>query len=263
MKKTFMVFWMMLANIIEFAAFRMGVIKTFARIQLASNNDDIRGKIGGIVYSKGRSVHTQRKRLKPFNPQTSYQTVVRALTKRFSQAWRSLDPSNILEWNDQAALDVRSNVFGGKYRTTGHKMFVAQNVESFINGGTVQIDSPFVTTDGNIISLVSIDPDSTGTPKFDVVIDVVPATDQKVIVFASNQMSAGISNFTGKHRRIGIYDATDFSSKTKNIIADYVARFGDLIADKKISVQCFYTNADAGQLCKKFKAGAALAKSVK
>lgn len=234
-----------------------------ARIQLASNNDDVRGKIGGIVYSKGRSVHTQRKRLKPFNPQTSYQTIMRALTKQFSQAWRALDPANITAWNDQAALSVKSNIFGGKYRTTGHKLFVAQNVEAFLNGASTQIDLPFVQTDGNIISLVSINPDSTGTPKFEVVIDTVPATDQSIIIFASNQLSAGISNFTGKHRRIGIYSATDFATKTYDMITDYTKRWGNMISGKKVSVQCYYTNADANKKVAKFKAGAALGKSVK
>lgn len=263
MKKFFCYLWMAIANLMEFAAFSTGAIKTFARISLASNNDDIRGKIGGIVYSKGRSVHTQRRRLKPFNPQTSFQTTVRSLTKKFSQAWRSLDQEDIVAWNEQAALSSKSNIFGGKYRTTGHKLFVAYNVEAFLNGATVQIDTPFTMTAGTSVTLVAINPDSTGTPKFEITVDAAPAANSKVIVFASNQLSAGISNFTGKMRRITELVASDFTSEVADIIDEYTARFGDLIADKKISVQLFYTNADASKQVIKNKAGAALAKTVK
>ena len=253
----------MLANLLEFAAFKMGAIKCMARIQLASNNDDVRGKIGGIVYSKGRSVHTQRKRVKPMNPQSSYQTLVRSYVRQFSVAWRALDPDNIIAWNEAALQVQKSNVFGGKYHTTGHKLFVAYNVEAFLNGATVQIDLPFTLALPSPVGLASIDPDSTGTPKFTVTLDANPTANSDVVVFATPQMSAGISNFKGKFRRIGQYAAADFANGATDIITEYTDRLGDLISGQKVAVQVYYTNTDATKKCMKFKAGAALAKSVK
>ena len=95
-----------------------------ARIQLASNNDDIRGKIGNIVYGKGRSVHTQRKRVKPTNPQTSYQNVVRARFALASSNWKSLSQTHILTWNEAAKQITKSNVFGGKFHPSGFNYYM-------------------------------------------------------------------------------------------------------------------------------------------
>ena len=262
MKKLLLCLSLFLGAFFEGLAAELGAIKNFARIQLASNLDDARGKIGNIVYSKGRSVHTQRKRVKPTNPQTSYQATIRAYIKQFSAAWRSLDPDVIVAWNQMALTLTKSNVFGGKYHTTGHKLFVAWNSEAFMNGATVQIDNPFTVTIPTVVQISAIDPDSTGTPHFTVTTDVAVPANSKLIIECTAQVSAGISNFKGKFRRVAVLTGGT-ASGAQNITTAYTDRFGDLISGKKIAVRMYTTNDDAGKQVLKFKAGSELAKIVK
>ena len=262
MKKLLLCLSIFLGAFFEGLAAEFGAIKNFARIQLASNLDDARGKIGNIVYSKGRSVHTQRKRVKPTNPQTSYQSTIRAYVKQFSSAWRSLLPAQIVAWNEAALQLSKSNVFGGKYHTTGHKLFVAWNCEAFMNGATVQIADPFDITIPAVVQVSAIDPDSTGTPHFTVTTAEAVPSNSKLIIECTSQVSAGISNFKGRYRRVAVL-AGGTSAGAQDIISTYTARFGDLISGKKISVRVYTTNNDAAKQVIKFKAGCELAKIVK
>ena len=233
-----------------------------ARIQLASNNDDIRGKIGNIVYGKGRSVHTQRKRVKPSNPQTSYQTQIRAFIKQFSSAWRSLTQDQITAWNQAALQLMKSNVFGGKYHTTGHKLFVAWNTEAFMNGASVEITDPFSVTIPAVVQISNFD--TTLGPPYTMhfVTDIAVPANSKLIVEATPCISPGISNVKGKFRRIAEI-AGGTASGTQQIYADFQTRFGDKVTGKKVFIRAFTTNNDASKQVMLFKAGAELAKIVK
>jgi len=240
----------------KFVHKKVGFIICMARVLLGAQTDDIRGKIGNNVFGKGRSVHTIRKKVKPFNPQSTSQTAVRALTRQFSVAWRSLSPANIVAWNEAALHTTKSNIFGAKYHTTGHKLFVAYNVEAFLNGATVQIDLPFNVTKAAAIAATALTIDSTGTPKAELTFDVDPDTNSAIVIFATAQSSAGISNFKGKYRRIASYALTDFTTGHKlNFTTEYVARMGTLEACSKVSVQAYYTNNDSVKQVIKLKAG--------
>ena len=209
-----------------------------ARIQLASNNDDIRGKIGNIVYGKGRSVHTQRKRVKPTNPQTSYQTTIRSLVSAFSSAWRSLTQDQIIAWNLIALQSFKSNVFGGKYHTTGHKLFIATNVNASLCEysstiyGPANPDHPHYTGRISGFTVDQVFPMGVMTCTM---AEVVPSG-AYCIIEATPPLSAGISALKRKFVPIKLLKTGD-GGVAIDLTADYETRFGTILVGKKYGLR--------------------------
>ena len=209
-----------------------------ARIQLASNLDDARGKIGNIVYSKGRSVHTQRKRVKPTNPQTSYQNRIRSLVAVFSAAWRSLDPAFILSWNQAALQQFKSNIFGSKYHTTGHKLFIATNVNAALVDYTSTIYGPSNPTHPSYSAKINLfDANSGGlTPHITLQVDQVPSGAYCVIE-GTPYLSPGISSYKRRFVPLKLLKTGQGGLSDINIKTEWTARFGSMIAGKKIAIR--------------------------
>ena len=209
-----------------------------SRIQLASNLDDARGKIGNIVYSKGRSVHTQRKRVKPTNPQTSYQATIRTLVSAFSSFWRTLLPDQILSWNEAALQQFKSNVFGAKYHTTGHKLFVATNVNAKLVGYSSTIYGPANPAHPHYSGKINTFTATSVLPNVAMQVingEFIP-DGAYLLIEATPQMSPGISAYKRKFVPIKVVKEA-FDTNPIDLLADYTNRFGSLIAGKKIAVR--------------------------
>ena len=170
-----------------------------ARIQLASNLDDARGKIGNIVYSKGRSVHTQRKRVKPTNPQTSYQNEVRTRFSAISSSWRTLEQDQILAWNEAAKQITNSNVFGGKYHPNGFTYYQKCNNLLLLLGYALQILPPTIKAAPKIGGTDTIDQ---ATHKMEFSLNAPLNPGDFVIISISPRLSRGKSKFSRKDTRI-------------------------------------------------------------
>lgn len=99
-----------------------------ALVRLGGGVHDIRGSIGGTVFSKNRSGNYIRARVTPVNPQSQRQNVMRAVTQDLSQRW-----SNVLtqaqrdEWEVYAAAIVRLNKLGAQIKLTGFNHFMRSN----------------------------------------------------------------------------------------------------------------------------------------
>src|SRR3546814_20356183 len=61
-----------------------------AKVKFGALMTDARGKLGGHVFSKNRAGSYLRTKVTPVNPQTSYQTSVRALFGAISPQWSGL-----------------------------------------------------------------------------------------------------------------------------------------------------------------------------
>jgi hypothetical protein len=65
------------------------------------------------------------------------------------------------------------------------------------------------------------------------------------ILRATAQVSPGISNLSGKFRNIDILDAA--SASPENALAAYTAKFGTLVAGRKIAIELVPVNKTTGQ----------------
>ena len=232
-----------------------------ARVKLAPIISDLSGKLENTVFTMGRSVLALRTRVKPFNPQTSYQTAVRAAFANWTAKFRALTEANIISWNAFALTLKKANIFGSAYHSTGHKTYVAMNTENTLYGSGVEIASPVIPVFSTPIGVSAMDFDATLGHATVTIDDAVPAN-TSAYIFASPMLSAGVSNAKGKLVHIKTLApgtaAGDIAVKT-----EYEAHFGSLIKDTKVFVQVYQSNTHATLRTGHHKAGAELAGKVK
>jgi hypothetical protein len=70
---------------------------------------ELRGKLGGLVFARGRYGMFARQHVMPINPQTTAQIRARALFADASQAWCTLTPEQKSAWEDFARDPMRFN----------------------------------------------------------------------------------------------------------------------------------------------------------
>jgi hypothetical protein len=232
-----------------------------SRVKLADWIDDLGGKTGNAVFTKGRSGLNLRKRVVPTNPQSQFQTPTRTALKGWSESWKALLQADIAIWNSTAAAIKKSNRFGEKYSPTGHKLYVAYNVENSLYGNGVEQTLPPTIIVPSTVGVSAMDADGT-LSIFTVTTDQAVPANTKLLVFVTPQLSAGVSNFKGKFAFIKSFPAATGAGPL-NIKTEYEAHFGTLITGKKVSVQCYLTSATAPVVPVKFKTGTELAGKVK
>jgi hypothetical protein len=113
---------------------------------------DARGKVGGIVFSRGRNGTNLRAHVIPVNPATTLQTNARGTLTASQSAWRGLDASQRASWLAFATYYTWTNPLGQLYTPTGLQLWT----QAYINatafgtsppptwGGTVPVLAPLV-----------------------------------------------------------------------------------------------------------------------
>ena len=232
-----------------------------ARVQLAPILSNLAGKLANAVFTQGRSVLALRTRVKPMNPQSSFQTAVRAALKSWTTAWRSLDPNKITAWNTYALTAKKSNRWGDKYYSTGHKTYVAWNVQNTLEGDGTEVEVPFEPVAPTPVGVSAMDADAT-LGHFTVTTDDAVGANTKLMIWATPQLSAGVTNAKGKLVHIKTF-AAGTAAGDLDIKSDYETHFGSLIKDTKIFVQTYLTNVEAALKVTTYKNGAELSGKVK
>jgi hypothetical protein len=202
------------------------------------------GKIGGHVASKNRGGAYLRTKVTPTNPQSIAQGAVRARMTSLSQGWRGLSASQRAGWNGAVGDFQKTNVFGDITKPSGINLYTKLNA-NLMEAGAAQIVVPPL-------------PDSVGSPEtlsavFDATLltMVLTFTPSPIpagtawIVRATEQVSPGISNLSGKYRNIEVLPAATMTGA--DIVASYVARFGGLVAGRKIGIELVAVNTVTGQ----------------
>lgn len=141
---------------------------------------DQRGSLGGNVYSRSRSGHTARARVKPRNPRSTDQDTVRALMTDGSRVAKGLSSANVELWKTYAnSLTFHNSVSGAAY----HPSWITALLQLYI---------PFkLATPGGSF------PDTPPTEPFaGETITIEAALDTGVItITGSAQQTAGITTF--------------------------------------------------------------------
>jgi hypothetical protein len=108
---------------------------------------DMRGSIGGTVFSRNKSGAIARQRTTPINPRTALQSAARAILSFISQLWRSGPSAAQKEGWDTFAKNVEaSNKLGETIRNTAANQFTKSNTV-FRNAGIPEIlDAPVIFT---------------------------------------------------------------------------------------------------------------------
>src|SRR3989304_8150625 len=90
---------------------------------------DMRGKIGGAIYSRNGSCSYKKNFTMPTNPQTEAQSIVRAVFAAIMQAWgNTLTALERLSWSDGRLNFPFTNNLGQTYYLSASQLFTKLNL---------------------------------------------------------------------------------------------------------------------------------------
>ena len=214
-----------------------------AKIQYSAVVGDARNKAGGVVFTKGRFGAVARRKVSPVQPRSNDQMAVRSSLTSLSKAWSgaALDDTKRAAWRAFAAANPVKDVFGNTVTLTGHQMFVRlnRNLDTF---SLPRIYTPPTSLAcGGPVSL-SVTAEA-GTPDvLTITAGTNPAGSEGALVEAAAQQSPG-RTFIGSRYRVIMATLTASPWDAK---AAYTAKFGALVAGKKIPIRVSYITQATG-----------------
>lgn len=205
---------------------------------------DGRNKIGGHVASKNRAGSYFRTKVTPINPSTSYQVNARNRLAGVSSSWRGLSASQIKSWNAAVSVFARTDIFGDLRNPSGF------NLHQMLNNNILNIGESVITTPPLPVAVdafssfyfTALTAGSLVTCYF------TPAVgaDHKVLVFATPNLSPGISFAKSEYRQIAVWPASQDSPV--DLKTPYTNKFGlFLTPGKKIFIRLVQVVMATGQ----------------
>jgi len=219
-------------------------IYKMAKIKFGNIVVDMRGKISGNVYSKNKGGAYSRVRVVPSNPQTSFQSAVRAIFTSLSQAWRGLSATDRASWNSAVGNFSRTNNLGDKHNLSGNALYVSlnKNLDDVNVSPLSTAPSPEAVTPVTVASAVASEGGQTVVVTMGGALD----SDTAVKVFASPTLSAGISSPGTKLRQIQV--AAPSAVAAISLTTAFLARMGVVGAvGSKIFYELVPVNVNTGQ----------------
>lgn len=131
-----------------------------ATIKLGATVSDIRGSIGGTVFSRNGGGAYARQRVKGTNPNTTKQQVVRAIMSTMSLAWLALSGTVRTAWNTYAKNVSMVNRLGDTINISGWNMYCRTKAVIELIGGTMPAAAPTVMSLAEEDPTVAIAPDA-------------------------------------------------------------------------------------------------------
>ncbi len=191
------------------------------KIKFGAIVTDGRGKLGGHVASKNRGGSYLRTKVTPSNPQTAFQSAVRAALGNFSAAWSGLTSAARESFNGAVAQWSKTDIFGDIKNPTGKNLFTRLNINL---ANTGQADISVAPDKVEILSIGATGAAFSIAATTALLDDAVNAAGSVVLVSATPPQSAGTSFYKGKYRDIMF--AAAGTAATLDFWDAYVARFG-------------------------------------
>ena len=105
-------------------------------------SSDARGKVGGIVATRGRNGTNFKAHAAPVNPRTTYQQFQRSLVANGISAWKALTGVQQLTWAVLAAQYTYTNSLAQTYAPTGMQLWVQAYVNHSLAGTLLPLSAP-------------------------------------------------------------------------------------------------------------------------
>lgn len=118
---------------------------------------DASGSFGGLVASHARAGQYLRTRVRPTNPRTPAQSLVRTIFANLSITWSTLTEDQREAWRTYAINVPVTNAFGDPFNLTGHQMYIRNNAARLQAGLSRIQDGPTVFS-GVPLSAITYEP---------------------------------------------------------------------------------------------------------
>jgi hypothetical protein len=195
------------------------------------------GSLGGVTSSRNSSGQYKRARAIPTNPNTPAQSRARASLSDLSAGWRGLTALQQTSWNAFGQSFTVVNSLGTTIHLTGIQCYVKVNTVNLLNGAAIVTTPPalpaFLACTVTGVTAVS------ATPLIELQ-GANPVTGTLFMIYSSPQVSAGVS-YMGNYR--WIQTSQTFTSGNMSIQTAWAAKFGSLIAGKKIFIKVVQSQA--------------------
>jgi len=222
MKKILIIVSIYAGALVESFMLSTGLWHGMAKIKFGQMIAEARGKVAGLVFSRGAYGAYMRQRVTPINPKTVAQGAVRSSLAAASQAWSSLTDAQRLVWASHVDNFKKTNNIGDSVTLTGFNLFVSLNRNATVIGAApltafVGYEKPAaVLTLSGTISHAPEKLEIAFTP-------AIPAAD-KWVVYATRPVSEGKNFVKSEFRQIYVMDSADVTPM--DLTAAYVALFG-------------------------------------
>lgn len=200
-----------------------------AKIKLGAIVTDIRGKLGGHVFSKNRGGAYMRTKVTPVNPATARQTFVRAIFAAISSLWSALTDAQRGSFAGLVEAYAKTDIFGDIKIPSGKALHQRLNQNLGVSG------QAYITTCLAPIAVLS--PDVSVTT-YAVVADTLQFTHgtdlsgSKLLIYATPKLSSG-TKFVKNKLRILTVLAGD-AAGDHNIMPSYVAKYSSPVSGDNI-----------------------------
>jgi len=217
-----------------------------ARIKYSALVSDIRGIVGGNVFSRNKGGGYVRTFVKPNNPQTPLQQIQRSILGSIATEWRTLSEEQRITWG-MAALDFPYKDKLGEDKTySGQQLFMKFNSTLRAIGEDISKSTPAPTQ----MPSGELKIDSPIFHSFDVLLEVPEVLPNKAyIVRATRPLSPGRMNaFRQEFRQVAVGNITAVE-QTAFDAAIYEGEF-DISADnvgQKIFAELIIVDKNTGQ----------------
>lgn len=207
-----------------------------AKVKFSMMVSEMRNKLNGSVFSKNRAGNYVRNKVTPVNPQTTYQSAVRAFLTQAAQAWRGLTEAQRLAFNNAVGNFTGTDIFGDVKTPSGFNL----HNKLYINASTIgaaPLTLPPAPGDTPNAPDATFAPDSAPqTFTLTSALAAVPAG-QQWVVRATIGVSAGKSFLKNEYRQIAVLPA--LTALPWAGIADYQAKFGNLVATERVGWEVY------------------------
>lgn len=210
----------------------------------------MRGKTGGVVFSKGKAGTVVRMKNGQVRPATQFQAAAKLYLTDAAQTWATMPASARTVWDQFAATRFRSNSLGDRSPMTGFNFFCQSMANLNTLGGS--------TGNQPSISVLGIVP--VGTPLITFFTASAVAFGEMAVVnsdpnYASQWalfgrvtgcLSPGISSVPRKNYRLLFLDGEPTIGTAMNFFAEWEPYFGKLFAGLQIFAEFFYVDQNTG-----------------
>lgn len=187
---------------------------------------ELRGSTGGNTFTRGKAGAVQRSRVKPAQPQSSFQLDQRSILTELSVAWgQTLTQVQRDGWAIFGQNFPSVNKLGDVISLSGIQAFQGVGARLMASGTAYLAVAP-ANQDVSELQTVTLTLDI-GAGSFQLAWTAVGTLDDdKLVVLMTPGISPGITNYASLLRPV-LYTAIDPASPT-NLEAAFIARFGAL-----------------------------------
>lgn len=230
-----------------------------ALIKLGGGVSDIRGSIGGTVFSKNRYGSYTRNRTVPVNPGSTAQTKIRACTGQIRDAWfNTLTAAQRAAWAVYASNVQVQNRLGESITLTGWNMFARTNMAMLYNDYAIVADAPTefsLAEQDSTLAITVSEATQEVSVAFDDTMTWVDEDGAALMIYVSRPQNATINYFKGPYLLAGKIEGDGTTAPTTP--ATIAVPFA-VVEGQKVFVQARIVRAD-GRLSEPFRVSCTVA----